>query len=224
MKYKIAQHIVALMLTVSAPIFADQAWITDDLRTGVQSGPDRNADFAGTLVAGAQVERLEESTDGQYTKVRSGDLTGWVLSRNLSDKESIRTSYEQQTKALQEAQQSLAQLRQMDGKASKENRFLQQALVEAREQAQRSKDELLSFKRAAENVVEIDALNRELQDKVVRLEQANLRLTQQNTRLSEQSHHRQMMIGGALVLGGMVAFWLLGLLGGVRRRSTFNDF
>ena len=224
MKREIIRATIALVCFFSIQVFAEQAWITDDLRTGVQNGPTRNAGFSGTLVAGSPVERLEESSDGEYTHIRTGDIEGWVLTRNLTDQPSIRSLFDQQRQSLEAARETLDNVQNSGEQASVENLRLRQELEAAKEQAQRSRDELLSLQRASENVVEIDSLNRELQDRVVSLEQANLRLTQQNTRLSEQNHHRQMIIGGALVLGGMVTFWLLSLLGSARRRSTFNDF
>lgn len=224
MKCEIKHAIITIACFLSVQSFAEQAWITDDLRTGVQDGPARNAGFSGTLVAGSPVERLEESSNGEYTHVRAGDIEGWVLSRNLTDQPSIRSMFDQQRQSLQAAREQLDSIQNSGEQASEEILRLRQELTEAKEQAQRSRDELLSLRRASENVVQIDSLNRELQDKVVSLEQANLRLTQQNTRLSEQGHHRQMIIGGALVLGGMVSFWLLSLLGSARRRTTFNDF
>lgn len=224
MKREKISAILALSCFFSAQGFAEQAWITDDLRTGVQNGPTRNAGFSGTLVAGSPVERLEESDDGEYTRIRSAEVEGWVLTRNLTDQPSMRSLFDQQRQSLQAARATLDKMQNNDEQASVENMRLREELNAAKEQAQRSRDELLSLQRASENVVQIDSLNRELQDKVVSLEQANLQLTQQNTLLSEQSHHRQMIIGGALVLGGMVIFWLLSLLGSARRRSTFNDF
>ena len=224
MKRELIRATMALACFFSAQGFAEQAWITDDLRTGVQSGPTRNAGFSGTLVAGSPVERIEESADGEYTRIRSADVEGWVLTRNLTDQPSIRSQFEQQRESLQATRETLDNIQNSGEQASEENLRLREELNAAKEQAQRSRDELLSLQRASENVVQIDSLNRELQDKVVSLEQANLQLTQQNTRLSEQGRHRQMIIGGALVLGGMVTFWLLSLLSSARRRSTFNDF
>lgn len=224
MNCKVIRAAIALTLAASMSSYAAQAWITDELRTGVQDGPSRNAGFSGTLVAGSPVERLEESQDGQYTHVRSEGVDGWVLTRNLSDQPSIRARYQEQQQALQAARNKLDSASNSGQAAALEAARLREALQRAEQAAQDSRNELLSLQRAAENVVQIDSLNRELQDKVVSLEQANLRLTQQNTRLSEQSRHRQMIIGGALVLGGMVTFWLLSLLGSTRRRSTFNDF
>lgn len=224
MKHNIIRSLLALTACLSVHAFAEQAWITDDLRTGVQDGPKRNAGFAGTLIAGTPVERLETSADGEYVHIRTGDIDGWVLARNLTNTPSLRARFGEQAQALQTANQQLSELQSTDETASAQIQRLRDALQAAQAEAQKARDELLSLKRASENVVEIDALNRELQDKVVNLEQSNLRLTQQNTRLSDQTNHRQMIIGGVLVLSGMLLCWLLSILSGARRRSTFNDF
>lgn len=201
-----------------------QAWIRDNLRTGVQEAPARNAGFAGTIIAGTPVERLEDSKDGEYVRIRSEGMEGWVLARNVTDTPSLRTRFDEQATALQQAQAQLDSLTRNDQDANAKNEQLRRALANAQADARQAHDDLLSLQRASENVVEIDALNRRLQDRVVRLEQANLELTQQNSRLAEHMQQRQMIIGGLLVLGGMVLFWLLSLASNTRRRSTFSDF
>lgn len=96
---------------------------------------------------------------------------------------------------------------------------------QARADAQKAKDDLLQLKRVSENVVAIDKLNKELQNKVATLEQSNVLLTQQNNQLQASQSKREMIIGGALVFGGMVLFWLLNtFIVAQRRRSTFSDF
>lgn len=226
---KMRQHLILTALALAAlplsALAAQQAWITDDLRTGVQKGPSRNADFAGTIIAGKPVELLEKSKDGQYAHIRTDDVEGWVLARNVIDSPSLRARFDEQSQTLAQAQSELKQIRSNDQTANAQNAELKAALAKAQSAAQKAHDELLSLQRASENVVQIDALNRKLQDRVVALEQTNAELSQQNTRLSEDSQHRQMIIGGGLVLGGMIVFWLLSLMNGARRRrSTFSDF
>lgn len=94
-KFRLSCYAAAcgVLLSISgSAVFAqsnNQAWVSDELRTYVRSGPTDGYRIVGTLNAGEQVEALE--TSGNYTRVRSssGD-TVWMLSSELQQTPSAR--------------------------------------------------------------------------------------------------------------------------------------
>lgn len=202
-----------------------QAWISDDLRTAVHEQPASNAGFKGTVIAGEPVEVLQRSQNGEFAEIKTNDVRGWVRARYISNQPSFRARTQQAQSELNAAQNELSTLQSNQSSSVQEIEQLRQALKQAQTEAQRAKEDLLRLQRASENVMEIDALNNELQSKAVRLEQENIQLNQRNERLQSTQNSKHLMLGGALVLAGMLLFWLLHFMVSAQsRRRTFHDF
>ncbi|UJF25001.1 TIGR04211 family SH3 domain-containing protein [Suttonella sp. R2A3] len=204
---------------------AEQSWISDDLRTAVHEEASANAGFKGTVMAGEAVEVLQLSPDGEFAEIQTDDIRGWVRARYIMDAPSFRARAQQAQSALNEAQNELSTLQSSQSGSTEKIEQLRQALTQAQGEAQKAKEDLLRLQRASENVVQIDELNNELQSKLVRLEQENIQLNQRNERLKSTQDSKQLMFGGALVVGGMLLFWLLHFMVNTQsRRRTFHDF
>lgn len=218
------KKIVFCLLFLTGAALGKTAWITDDLRTGVQTTPEDASIINATLVAGSSVEQLGVSKDGRYVHIKKGNIDGWVLAHDVSETPSIRANYNALLTQVETLKTQLKNAQTQNAQLAGDTSGLNAALTQAQAEANKAKEALLSLKRASENVVNIDNLNRKLQTQVALLEQNNLQLSQQNVQLKNNQDKQQMITGGLLVLGGMTLFWLLSLLGtGRSRRSSFDD-
>lgn len=201
----------------------ETAWISDQLQTSVTDAPQSGGKYLGSLTAGSEVSVLQSSSDGRYVQVRAGDLQGWVWAKNIMQSPSLHSRFAEQSRALAASQEQNAQLPQMRDEGSASVQELQQALAQSRQQAETARADLLSLQRVSANAVEIDRRNRELQARVVSLEQENLQLHYQNSRLQDVGLHRQMLLGGGLVLSGAFLSVVFSLLGRAKRRRQLHD-
>lgn len=216
-------YAVFLLGLMSLAHAADTAWISDDLQTSVSDKPNINAKFVGTVVAGEPITVLGKSDDGNYLHIKTANIEGWVWARNVMNSPSRRAQFETQSKELAQAKEVNSSLsNERENTATTLNK-LQEALKVSRQEAENARAQLSSLQRASGNVVAIDKRNRELENKLIELEQSNLRLTHANARLEESQEHNQMIIGGVLFASGIVFSWLMGFLYSQRRRSSYDS-
>lgn len=223
----INKSFLIILLSLSNFALAESVWISNDLRTGVLKAPDDGSSISTTVVAGETVEKIGVSKDGRFVHIRTqNNQEGWVRARSIMNTPSIRANYDSLQKELSNLEQEVSNASEKGASSQRKIDILAQALSAAKEQAKNAHDELLQLKRASENVVAIDQLNKELQTKVATLEQNNMVLSQQNAQLKATQDKKEMITGGGLVLGGMLLFWLLSMfmVAQQRRHSSFDDF
>lgn len=215
-----------LLGLLSGAAFAQQgesAWISDELQTSVSDAPQSSGKYLGSLKAGVPVQILRNSEDGRYVLVQAGELQGWVWAKNIMHRPSVHSQFAEQSRQLNLAQAQHAQLKQVHDAELLSVQELQQALAQSRQQAETARADLLALQRVSANAVEIDRRNRELQARVVSLEQENLQLQHQNSRLQDTGLRRQMLLGGGLVLSGAFLSVIFSLLGRTKRRRQLHD-
>ena len=214
--------LLALACATSIMAAPQNAWISDELRTAVYDKPGSDAKFLGTLRSGEPVQLLDKN--GDYVRVKTNDISGWVSARSIMDTPSVQSRYaeaQQQLDQLQSRAQSLQSTTDNQNQTLDTLKNRVEALQNAEQQA---RDELVALQRASGNAIAIDQRNRELQAAVVTLEQENLSLKHKNTRLEESLNQKQLYIGGFLVFAGFVLHWLSGLFRlGTGRRSSYDD-
>ena len=214
--------LLALALTATPALAAQQAWISDELRTAVYDKPASDSKFLGTLRSGEAVEMLDRN--GDYIHVKTGDINGWVSARSIMQTPSVHSRFAEQQQQLQQLQGETQTLQNTTNDQNQSLDALKARLEALQSAEQKARDELVALQRASGNAMAIDQRNRELQDTVVKLEQENLSLKHRNTRLEESLNQKQLYAGGFLVFAGFILHWLSGLFRlGQRRRSSFDD-
>lgn len=223
--YRVKSVLIGLMalLWLTEAVAESPAWISDRLQAAVNAGPDINADFVATLEAGEPVTLLGKSKDGHYAHIRTETLEGWIAARNLSDQPSIQSRFQDLARSFEKVREDNARLRAGRDNATGSIGQLRENLHEARAALDKVKTDYVALQRASTNVVAIDKRNRQLQDRVIALEQDNLKLRHDNTRLQESQSQKQMYLGAGLVIIGFLLHWLLGLFIVLRRRSPFDE-
>lgn len=217
---------LVLLCLLMPTVFAQQKmWVSDSLRTSVNEEAGLNKRFIATLNAGDEVQKLEISKDGEYTKIKKGEVVGWIHSRNLMNTPSVHVQFAEQSARLEALQQQNQDLNSSQEQTSTTVAQLQNQLAQVQQQAQQARDELLALQRASANVMAIDQRNRELESLIAASEQQNLALRHRNGRLEEALHQRQIYVGGLLVALGFILYWLLDHFRAVKsNRRYFDDF
>ncbi|MDO4642467.1 MAG: TIGR04211 family SH3 domain-containing protein [Cardiobacteriaceae bacterium] len=214
--------LVAIVCCVGVATAAQNAWISDELRTAVYDKPGRDAKFLGTLRSGESVELLEKN--GDYAHIKTGEVNGWVSIHSIMDTPSIQSRFIEQQQRLEQLQGQAQVLQSANSDQNQSLDVLKKQLQDLQASEQKARDELVSLQRASGNAIAIDQRNRELQAAMVTLEQENLGLKHRNTRLEETLNQKQLYAGGFLVFAGFVLHWLSGIFRfSQRRKSSFDD-
>ncbi len=223
--YDVKSIFVALMagLWLTGAFAESPAWISEKLQTAVNGGPDINARFVGTVVAGEAVKLLGKSKDGRYAHIKTDKLEGWIAARYVSDRPSVRSRFRKVAIALDNESKENARLRAERDNTAGNVGQLRKTLDDTRQTLEKVKSDYIALQRASANVITIDKRNRELQGKLISLEQDNLKLRHENIRLEESQSQKKMYLGAGLVIGGFLLHWLFNLFVVFRRRSPFDE-
>ncbi len=162
-----AAVLVVLCLAATSVLGATR-YVTDELRISLRSGAGNQYRIVRVLPSGTALETLE--SEGEWTRVRAADETGWVRTQYLS---SQRVAADQ----LEDVQAQLGQARERIDE-------LETTLAETREalDTERSRAEEL----AAQNA----DLESQLSDAA-----EGLQLSEENTRLRETNQQLEQRIG-----------------------------
>ena len=210
-------------LPLMSAVAESPAWISEKLQTAVNAAPDINARFVGTVVAGEAVTLLGKSKDGGYAHIKTDKLEGWIAARHVSDRPSVRSRFRKVSIALDKESKENARLRAERDSTAGNVGQLRKTLDDTRQALEKVKSDYIALQRASANVITIDKRNRELQGKLISLEQDNLKLRHDNIRLEESQSQKQMYLGAGLVIGGFLLHWLFNLFVVFRRRSPFDE-
>lgn len=93
--FKIHQIIALTIFTLLSNVtLAATGYISDDVYVYMHSGPSAKFRIVGSVVAGSQIEIIEKSADGKYTKIIDDKKrSAWVQSEFASTKVSLKVSY-----------------------------------------------------------------------------------------------------------------------------------
>jgi len=171
--------LIFLSLFLTAGIFAETRYVSDELTIFIRTGPTHQFRIVGTLTAGDAVEILADDADNKATQVRLD--TGrevWVDTEQLMAEKPNNVLLREKTAAFQKLTNS----------SKKKISELQQELIQARDLAARSSD---------------------LQQQVTQLEYDKEILEQKNQTLSDRSRYDLMTAGGIVALAGLILGLLL---------------
>lgn len=202
MSRSIQVSVLVVLCLVAASALGATRYVSDELRISLRSGAGNQYRIVRVLDTGTRLETLQ--TEGEWTQVRAGDVTGWVRSQYLKAEPVAADQLEQARNELSAARERI------DTLTSRLNETRQE-LEAARNRTQ-----------------ELSATNQSLQDKVdsaqkgLELAEENERLSAQATefqgrvdqlegqiaRLNDRNQREWFLIGAGVLLGGI----LLGII------------
>lgn len=207
----------------SAPTVAETRYVTDQLEVTMRSGTSTRNAIVRMLKSGAAVEVLGEDAESGYTQVRlaSGE-EGWVLTRFLVNEPVAR-------EVLPDLQRRFAALREQSSSTSGQLSSSRAELAELEKQRDALQEEnqslaaqLQEVRRKAADVLNIDAQNSQLRNRVTQLEGDNEQLKILNDELSNRRNIEWFVAGGGVLFFGLVLGLVLPRIRW-RRRSSWGD-
>jgi len=207
----------------TAPAQAETRYVTDQLEVTMRSGTSTRNSIVRMLKSGASVEVLEDDPESGYSHVRlaSGE-EGWILSRFLLDQPVARD-------VLPDLQRRYAALREQSGAATgqlsstrAELGDLQKQLGKLQEENEGLAGQLQDVRRKAADVLNIDAQNSQLRNRVTMLEGDNEQLRILNEDLSNRRNIEWFVAGGGVLFFGLLLGLILPRIRW-RRRSSWGD-
>lgn len=188
---------------------AEPAWVSDQFEITLRSGPSTSNAIQLMVDSGTRLEVLERDADSGYARVQTQAGTeGWVLTRYLMSEPAARERIAAQADRLAALDEENRQLKQELAALTQERDTVTGARGQLEDENARLSQELASIKRAAADVLSIDAENQQLKGRVASLERELLTLQEQNTALSDRTARDWFMVGAGVVLLGI----LIGLI------------
>jgi len=199
-----AGTLLAAML-LSPIVLAQTAWISDEFTVPLRSGPSNEHRILHKgLPSGTELEVL--GSDSDYTHVRtSGGLEGWISTQYLVREPIARIQLvaannriQALDKQLTQRGETLTELRSTSTEATSNSDRLSAQVTQLQ-------SELAELKEVSAGAIEEHARYQELTSLNARLRAEVDDLTEESQRLENNTEQRWLLIGGALVLGGLVA-------------------
>ncbi|MFW5451663.1 MAG: TIGR04211 family SH3 domain-containing protein [Methylophagaceae bacterium] len=196
------------LLTPFAAFTETTRYVSDELEITMRSGQGVKFGIRKMLKSGAKLDIIETDATG-YSKVRTGKgVTGWVLTRYLSNTPSSRNQLEASDQRVANLELELATYKEEIQALSSQNSNTGTENLSLKETSQRLSKELDSLRNTASNAVALDNENRQLKEKLQQIDHQIQSLVIENSALKDSDAKSWFLIGAAVLFGGL----LLGLI------------
>lgn len=201
--------LIFLAILAAAPAMAQTKYVEDRLEITMRNGTTTRNAIVKMLKSGSSVEVLEEDSETGYTRVRSGETEGWVLTRFLMDEPAGREQ-------LRLAQQRLDRLRNQfentnAGAATleQENADLRSQTRDLEAQNERLSKELADLQAKSSNVLVIDRENTKLKTDLTETRSQLDSVSDENQVLRDRRWENGIILGAAILLTGFLLGFIL---------------
>ncbi len=216
----ISTIILLLLLPLSSSSAATR-YVSDQLEIPMRKGQGIKFGIRKMLTSGEPLTILQTNKDYSQVKTKDG-VTGWVLTRYLSEEASARDQLDISQKRVTELESSLTKSqREISGLTSlntdtdTENESLQQT-------AQRLKQELGELRLTASNAISLANENSQLKVKIQDIDHQLQAVTIENNALKGNDRKRWFLSGAAVLLGGIFLGLILPRLR-VQRKTGYGS-
>lgn len=218
----IAATLGALLLGNSAAA-QETYYVDDELVITMRGGKGTEYQIIRTLESGTKLEVLETDEKAGYSLARtSGGTEGWVLTRYLTPTPIAKhrlAAAEQKIAGLEKQRADLtAQLEQ----ARKSRDTLDQSSTHLAEENQKLQQELEHIREISSNALVLDQNNKELRERLIRLETDLQTMEQQNAVLKDRSARDWFITGTGVTILGIVIGLILPRIR-IQRKPKWNE-
>jgi len=215
---------ICLIFFLPMLVQAETRYVTDTFEVTLRSGPSGSHTIQRMIKSGTTLEELERDPDNGYSKVRTtGGTEGWVLSRYLMGEPAARAQLESLSSELTNTTTKGNNIRsQVDAiKHQLDNAAKRVAMLER--ENKKLGNELTEIKQVAANTLAINSQNKELRQRLTKVESQKNTLLQENYVLSTRKE-RDWFVAGALVLSAGVIIGLILTRIRWRKRSRYDSY
>ncbi|MDX1598203.1 MAG: TIGR04211 family SH3 domain-containing protein [Marinobacter sp.] len=218
------RFILSILIVVSSVAVAQArtAYVDDQLYLPVRSGPGTQYRIIeNALPSGTPLEVLDTSNEN-FTKVRTPKGNeGWVSKQYLSDSPIARDLLERATRQLEAARSELNEAREQLSTVTAERDELRSAESSLSNRSEELQEELRRVKEVSSDALNIQRRNRELREENQKLRNDLEVLTAENERLEASKESDFMLLGAALVLGGVLLALIIPMLKPTRKTDNW---
>jgi len=217
---------VLIALPLLAPITSaaeTSRYVSDELEITMRTGQGVKFGIRKMLSSGTKLAVLETDPAG-YSKVRTGKgVTGWVLTRYLSNSPSARNQLSSSQRKVANLELDLAKYKEEIQALSSQNTSSGSENMSLKETSQRLKTELDDLRKTASNAVALNNENRQLKEKLQQVDNQIQSLTIENSSLKDSDAKSWFLIGAAVLFGGLILGLILPRLR-MQKKDNWGSF
>jgi len=216
--------ILSILIVVSSVAVAQArtVYVDDQLYLPVRSGPGTQFRIIENAVpSGTRLEVLDGDNEN-YTRVRTPKGTeGWVSTQYLSDTPVARDLLQRATRELESARNELNETQEQLNQVTAERDELQNSETSLSSRSAELQEELRRIKEVSADALNLQQRNGELREENQKLRNDLEVLTAENERLEASKESDFMLLGAALVLGGVLLALIIPMLKPARKTDNW---
>ena len=198
-------------------------YVSDELDIMMRNGQGVKFAIKRVLTSGTRLEVIETDPTG-YSKVKtSKGVTGWVLTRLLSNQPSARDRLASSEKKVANLELELAKYKEETQALSTQNSSASSDNLTLKETSQRLSKELDDLHRTASNAVALNNENRQLKETLQQIDNQMQSLIIENSALKESDAKRWFLIGAAVLFLGLILGLILPRLR-IQKKNSWSSF
>ncbi len=216
--------ILSVLVVVSSVAVAQArtVYVDDQLYLPVRSGPGSQYRIIENAVPSGTALEVLEGENENYTRVRTPKGNdGWVSTQYLSDTPIARDLLQRATRNLESARSELNQTREQLNEVTAERDELRNSETSLSGRTEQLQQELSRIKEVAADSLNLQQRNGELREENQKLRNDLEVLTAENERLEASKESDFMLLGAALVLGGVLLALIIPMLKPTRKTDNW---
>jgi SH3 domain protein len=216
--------ILSVLVVVSSVAVAQArtVYVDDQLYLPVRSGPGSQYRIIENAVPSGTALQVLEGENENYTRVRTPKGNdGWVSTQYLSDTPIARDLLQRATRNLESARSELNQTREQLKEVTAERDELRNSETSLSGRTEQLQQELSRIKEVAADSLNLQQRNGELREENQKLRNDLEVLTAENERLEASKESDFMLLGAALVLGGVLLALIIPMLKPTRKTDNW---
>lgn len=212
--------LITLWVLLAVPAMAQTQYVSDELEVTLRTGPTTRNAIVRILKSGTPVEVLEQDEEAGWSRVRAGSAEGWMLSRFLMNQPAARARLAQAVERQSAAERASRTAQETAQELREELAQTRQRLGEVETASETMATELNDVRTASANAISLRDQNKTLRQRALDLDREMNRITQENRELRSRARREGIVIGAAILFGGIVLGLILPRLK-PRRRSEW---
>lgn len=205
---------------MSPSVQAASGWISDVLYVPIRAGAGGEYRIVHRgLKSGTRLEILEQSDGAEWTKVRYGDIEGYVASQYVSAQPTAAITLARVQEKLQATEATLAQTREQLKAVTAERNQLSSESRDLAGRLSEKEASLSHLEEVAAEPIRLDQANRELNQELSQLRTKLDAMSAENSMLRSDNTTSQWLVGVLILVAGAIVGFLAKGRGGRNRGS-----
>jgi len=207
--------------TASFPVLAKTSYVSDELTVPVRSGASNGHRIMKFLKSGTALNVLD--TSGDYTKVETQGITGWVLTKETMNVPSGRDRLAAAKKKFANADKVITDLENEIKELKAEIRKLKKEKSSLENERTNLGNSLEDLKITAANPLALSKKNKQLKKELDKAQANAAMLDKDNQTLRSNVAQEWFIIGGAVSIGSLILGLILTRINWRKKRDSWGD-